>query len=252
MALGSVGSTQEEARRFARAGAPHGTIVIAEAQTAGRGRRGRTWQSPARGGLWVTVVLRGGFSIEQPQWLTLAAALAVCDSARALGVAAAEIKWPNDLVAGGRKCAGVLGELLAEGGAPVALLGLGVNVDLDPEALASEVSPHATALRREGLHDAAGREVLLVTIGLALDRLLCAIASGDHKALLAALRAATPSAVGRRVAVDESDGSSPVTGVTRGLLDDGALRLDTDDGRTVIVRFGGTLRFEPSPEVQAS
>ena len=133
VALGRTGSTQEDARALVRAGAPHGTIVIAEEQTRGRGRRGRSWVSPPGTGLWATVILRRPLPEAAPQVLTLAAAVAVCEGARALG-AAVEIKWPNDIIAsGGRsaggKVAGVLGEVLASDAGPCALLGIGVNDD---------------------------------------------------------------------------------------------------------------------------
>ncbi len=176
--LATAGTTQEEARALARRGAPHGTIVLAEEQNAGRGRRGRTWISPPGAGIWATVILRDPLGPEGPHWLTLAAAVAVCEAARELGASAAEIKWPNDLIAGGRKFGGVIGELMpaeprtgrggrgVRGGtagelAPsaagsVALLGLGVNLELDPHSLPAPMSAATTSLRAEGLSPLAG------------------------------------------------------------------------------------------------
>ncbi len=136
-----VGSTNDLARALADQGAPEGTAVIAEGQTGGRGRRGRRWQSPA-GGLWLSVVLRP--TLEAEQWplvgfsASIGAAAAVED---ATGVAVA-LKWPNDLMASGRKLGGVLVE--AHGGA--AVVGIGINANFSPGDLPPEISAHAVSL----------------------------------------------------------------------------------------------------------
>jgi biotin-(acetyl-CoA carboxylase) ligase len=134
--FGHVDSTQRTAKELALGGAPHGTIVVAEEQGAGRGRRGRSWWSPAGGGVWSTVLLRGPIAGASAHLLTLAGAVSVCEAARELGIGRAEVKWPNDLIARGRKFGGLLGECLGGGpeGAALALLGIGVNLALPPAA----------------------------------------------------------------------------------------------------------------------
>src|SRR5215218_7033664 len=106
----SLPSTNTEAARQAALGAPEGLCVVAREQTAGRGRRERSWASPKDAGLYLSVVLRP--TIEARRWplVTLAAALAVCDALRESCALEADIKWPNDLLSGGRKLCGILAE----------------------------------------------------------------------------------------------------------------------------------------------
>jgi BirA family transcriptional regulator, biotin operon repressor / biotin---[acetyl-CoA-carboxylase] ligase len=125
-------STNDRARALAQDGAPHGTLVTADEQHAGRGRQGRTWSAPARRALLLSLVLR-----EPPALLPLAAALAVAEIAGA----EAQIKWPNDVLVDGRKVAGILAEGRPDAG--WAVLGIGVNVALRVDELPAEL--HATA-----------------------------------------------------------------------------------------------------------
>jgi BirA family transcriptional regulator, biotin operon repressor / biotin---[acetyl-CoA-carboxylase] ligase len=168
--LRATTSTNDRARALAQAGAPHGTLVTAAEQTAGRGRQGRTWSAPPGAALLLSLVLR-----EPPALLPLAAALAVAEVAGA----AAQIKWPNDVLVDGRKVAGILAEGRPQDG--WAVLGIGLNVALRVEDLPPE------------LHDTAG------TLGLrpadlepTLDRLLAALERAlalDESTLLDAYRA---------------------------------------------------------------
>jgi BirA family biotin operon repressor/biotin-[acetyl-CoA-carboxylase] ligase len=130
--LRATGSTNDRARALAQAGAPHGTLVTASEQTSGRGRQGRTWSAPAGRALLLSLVLR-----EVHPLLPLAAAVAV---ARACGDDA-RIKWPNDVLLGGRKVAGILAEGRPQAG--WAVLGIGLNVAVRVEDLPPEL--HATA-----------------------------------------------------------------------------------------------------------
>ena len=142
-----LGSTQQRARELARAGAPHGTLIVSKVQTGGRGRLGRRWGSPA-GGLWMSLVLRPGISTGVAPRITQAAAVGVAKALRELGVEAL-IKWPNDLLIRGRKICGILAEASVES-VPVAakkagpgegrqvdfvVLGVGLNANLDPQDL---------------------------------------------------------------------------------------------------------------------
>ena len=130
--LRATSSTSDRARRLAQAGAPHGTLVTASEQSAGRGRQGRSWAAPAGSSLLMSVVLRN-----PPDLLPLAAGVAV---ARVCG-GGARIKWPNDVLQGDRKVAGILAEGRPQEG--WAVLGIGMNVALDVADLPPEL--HATA-----------------------------------------------------------------------------------------------------------
>src|SRR5215216_1447665 len=124
----SLPSTNTEAARQAALGTPEGLCVLAREQTAGRGRRERTWASPKDAGLYLSVVLRP--TVEARRWplLTLAAALAVRDALRESCALAADIKWPNDLLAGGRKLCGILAETAEGARGRAVVLGVGVNL----------------------------------------------------------------------------------------------------------------------------
>ena len=159
-----VDSTQQRARELARAGAPHGTLVVSKIQFGGRGRLGRRWGSPV-GGLWMSLVLRPGISSRVAARVTQTAAVGVAKGLREMGVEA-EIKWPNDLLVDGRKICGILAESSVES-VPVAakkvgagerrrvdfvVLGVGLNANLDPKDLGVPENEAAT-LRSELGHD---------------------------------------------------------------------------------------------------
>ncbi len=141
-----IGSTSDRAKELADDGAEHGEVVIAEAQTAGRGRRGRVWISPPRRNLYFSVILRPDLPPARAPELTLVASLAICDALRQAGVAAG-IKWPNDVLASGRKIAGVLTELAAEPDrVHWVVLGAGVNVNARREDFPEELRDEATSV----------------------------------------------------------------------------------------------------------
>ena len=137
----ALASTQERARELARAGTPRGTLVVAGVQTGGRGRLGRPWGSP-KGGLWMSLVLRPGFDASLASRITQTAAVGVAKALWEIGVEAS-IKWPNDLLAGGKKICGILAESSAEKSAgssgerrlDYVVLGVGMNANLDPADL---------------------------------------------------------------------------------------------------------------------
>ena len=140
-------STNDEAHRLAEEGALHGEVVIADLQTAGRGRRGRSWVSPKGMSVTLSVVLRPSLPPARAPELTLVAAVAIAEAARELGAAAARIKWPNDIECKGRKLAGLLTELRAEPDRiRHAVLGLGFNVSLEMHDFPEELRPLATSL----------------------------------------------------------------------------------------------------------
>jgi BirA family biotin operon repressor/biotin-[acetyl-CoA-carboxylase] ligase len=146
-------STNERARELAMAGAPHGTLVSAEEQTAGRGRQGRRWEAPAGSALLMSLVLRNGARLNAPSPSThtaaplpLLAAVAVCDVVGAQ----ARVKWPNDIVVADGERLRKLGGILTEGRPQEgwAVLGIGINVAVHPEDLPAELRSTAATLGR--------------------------------------------------------------------------------------------------------
>jgi BirA family biotin operon repressor/biotin-[acetyl-CoA-carboxylase] ligase len=155
----ALGSTQERARELAHAGTPHGTLVVAEVQMGGRGRLGRPWGSP-KGGLWMSLVLRPGFGASLASRVTQTAAVGVAKVLWELGVEAS-IKWPNDLLANGKKICGILAESSVghatldsakERRLDYVILGVGMNANLDPEDLGVR-DREVTTIRSELGHD---------------------------------------------------------------------------------------------------
>jgi BirA family biotin operon repressor/biotin-[acetyl-CoA-carboxylase] ligase len=146
---GEVSSTQEEARRLAAEGAKEGTVVIAEVQTRGKGRRGREWHSPV-GGVYMSVILRPQISPARAPLLTLLAGVAVAKALRRLYGLKAELKWPNDVMVGDRKICGILTEMAAETEAiDYCIVGIGINANVELAHFPQEFRASTTSLKEE-------------------------------------------------------------------------------------------------------
>ena len=159
-------STNLAAKALAAEDAPSGTLVLANRQTAGRGRRGRAWQSEAGAAVCMSLLLRPEFPAECAPRITIAAALGVCRALRTFGADAA-IKWPNDVYAGGKKLSGILSELGTQGGGrPYIVCGIGINVG--QRAFPGELAETATSLLLETGHTVALERVI--------SEVLCALA----------------------------------------------------------------------------
>lgn len=211
-------STNERARRLAGTGAPHGTLVTAEEQTAGRGRQGRTWTAPPGRALLASLLLR------DPAWpalLPLAAAVATAEACDAVAPVHCAIKWPNDVWVGGRKVAGILVE--GRPGERWAVVGVGVNVSTSNEDLAPELRETATSLAIAAGGTPPTVESLLDALLAALERWHAAAPS----ALLTAWRGRDALA-GRVVRWREGRGTA------RGVDDAGALLVDSANGRIAL------------------
>lgn len=232
-----TGSTNDLAARLAEAGALEGTTVVSDAQTAGRGRLGRTWLSPPGAGLYVSVVVRAegpaGDSVPLPAMLTLMAGVALADAVRDATGFAAELKWPNDLMVGRRKLAGILAEASAHGPAiEYVVLGFGINVCA--AGYPPDVAARATSLEGE-LGRPVDRAMLLTGALVNLARLRQALRKGGACGMLARWRTWSPSASGAPVEWRTQEGTR--RGTTAGLDDDGALRVEVD-GRVDRVMAG--------------
>jgi BirA family biotin operon repressor/biotin-[acetyl-CoA-carboxylase] ligase len=228
-------STSDRLKSLARAGAPEWTAVLAERQTGGRGREGRAWASPA-GGLYLSVLLRPLFA--EVGLLPLAAGVA--EAAEKLGVRA-ELKWPNDVLASGRKLAGILSEA-ASGPAGVewVAIGIGVNVTLDPAALPPELSGSVTSLRAEGAPDTPVPAVAAAV----LDRLaVCydALAESPGRVVSAWRSRSAPWWGGR---VEIRTGEGPLEGRLVDVDVDGALVIEVEGQRRRLLS-GEVTRLRP-------
>ena len=231
-----VGSTNDVAALLAERGAPHGTVVVADEQTAGRGRHGNSWSSPPGAGLYASALLR----VESPPVLTLAAGVAVAEAlARAAGLDAL-LEWPNDVVAAGggrrRKVAGILAEASTVGHR-VDRVVLGIGINLRDGAWPPEVASRAGSV--EGL---TGRRVdpaaLLVEVLAALAVRCGELEAGRVAALLRRWEALAPSS--RGAPVEWSEGPVRRRGVTEGVDHQGALIVRVEGRRERL--SGGEVR----------
>jgi len=231
----AVDSTQHLARERARAGAPEGTIVIAESQSAGRGRLGRHWHSPPGVNVYCTLVLRPPRPPAVVPQIALVAGVAVADAVRDTIGRAAELKWPNDVLVGGRKVAGILTEMEGEAErVAFVLVGIGVNVNLDPAALPPELAKYATSLRAVS-GAALDRVAFTARLLGALEARYGQYLAGGFAAIRPAFEA-TALLTGRAVRVSGPD--TTIRGRVVGVDDEGALLLERDGGETVRVLAG--------------
>lgn len=149
----SVGSTNSVAHRYAGKNVQEGTVIVAERQTSGRGRLGRTWLSPPKVGIYLSVILRPAIAPAQAPGLSLVAALSVAEAIRHYPKLPAMIKWPNDVLVNGKKTAGVLTELSAElDRINHLIMGIGINVNHKPNDFSPDLSDKATSLQIEQSH----------------------------------------------------------------------------------------------------
>lgn len=234
-----IGSTNDEALRLAEAGAAEGTTVVSAAQTAGRGRLGRSWFSPAGAGLYVSVVIRDP---RGTPLLTLAAGQAVADGIRTATGLAVEIKWPNDIVVDAglgrrRKLAGILTEGSA-GSEGVQFVVVGFGVNLLPAAYPSDVADRATSLAAE-LGRPVDAAAVLAECLAELAKSLDALRAGRMAAVLQRWAELSPSATGSRVECEGPEGR--LTGVTAGIAPDGALQVRA--GRDIQAIRSGVVRW---------
>lgn len=235
--LESCGSTNDEAARLARAGARHGTVVIAERQTAGRGRDGRAWQSPP-GGLYLSAIVRPPLPIVDVPPMTLAIGIGLCDAARFAG-APATLKWPNDVLVHGRKLAGVLVEAQSQGNRLESVV-VGIGINLDGE-LPAAVADTATTLA-----DASGarvdRDAFIAHLLADVERWIDRYVGVGIDAIIPAWQDRMATGLAARATVD----GALLVGEVAGLDADGALLLRDADGRTHRVRSGDVEVLRPS------
>ncbi|MEZ4330716.1 MAG: biotin--[acetyl-CoA-carboxylase] ligase [Myxococcota bacterium] len=221
-------STNRVAFELGRRGAEHGTAVVAEAQTAGRGRLGRAFFSPPHANLYTSIVLRPTCSIADAPTLILGAAIAVADTVAAFvdDPEAVAIKWPNDVLLHDRKTSGILMESSTEGARiAFAVLGIGVNLNVDRTAFPEDFRDGATSLSSE-LGRAIDRTAFTRGLFAALEAQLDAHAQGGFEALRPRFERYFRMA-GSRVAVDALSGGR-IEGRARGIAANGALEIEVE------------------------
>lgn len=230
----AVDSTNLRAMQEAESGAPEGALIVADMQTAGRGRRGRSWQSPAGTNVYFTLILRPDYMPDKASMVTLVMALAVAEGIEAVCGLQTQIKWPNDIVANGRKVCGILTEMRAErDSVQHIVVGAGVNVGL--QVFAPELAEKATSLQAEcGVR--VSRMSLIVHVmkafekyyGIFRDTLDLSGLREKYESLL----------VNRDREVRVLDPGGDFAGVSRGINNAGELLVELPDGKLVTVYAG--------------
>lgn len=249
-----IESTNDLAARLAADGAPEGTLVVAGAQTRGRGRRGTTFHSPPLTGVYLSTILRPdgwpaseGTGAGMLPFVTLMAGVAVVDAVHGLGATHAELKWPNDVVVPvegrrgeWRKLAGILAEAFTNArGDRCVILGVGLNVSAAPRH--SGLHEIATSLADAVTGDVPDVQVVACALVVSLARQHQLLAQQGRVAIVDAWRRYAPSTRGRRVRW--TDAGRQRTGHARSIDDTGALCVDTPDGLARIV--AGEVTWEP-------
>jgi BirA family biotin operon repressor/biotin-[acetyl-CoA-carboxylase] ligase len=222
-----VDSTNTVAMHLGEEGEPHGAVVLAEEQTAGRGRAGRSWISEKSAGIHCTVLLRPAISPAHAPLLTLVAGLAARDAAAEELDMVPDIRWPNDLLVGGRKFSGILTEMHAEPDRMhYAVIGIGINVN--QTKMPAELADMATSLRMASgkIHS---RLELLIRLLRYLDRYYNQFLSEGADPILHRFAEVSSYFRGKRVRITTA--TETFTGTTAGLEPSGVLRVVRDDGR---------------------
>jgi BirA family biotin operon repressor/biotin-[acetyl-CoA-carboxylase] ligase len=225
MRYDSVSSTNDVARDLAASGADEGTSVIAREQTAGRGRQGRLWSSPAGEGLYLSLILRPKIKAVDSAIVTIAAAVGVAETLKLEFGVAVDIKWPNDVLASGRKICGILVESAIQNNQlQYAVMGIGVNIA--QRSFPNGIEDSATSLLLE-----TGRQIEPEDFAQPmLDRLghWYGIIITHPEKVIERWEELSSYGRGRRVGVESAEGT--IEGITRGLTSRGALKLELDNG----------------------
>jgi len=226
--LGSVGSSNDEARTLANKGAAHGTTVVAEEQKVGKGRLGRAWVSP-KGGVWMSTILRPRLPPSKVSAITLVTGLAVVRAIERVtgGKVSPLIKWPNDLLIDGKKVCGILTELDAEmDRLNFIIVGIGLNANFKTSRLPVEVQKKATTLAKVmgmAVHRVPLIKAMLEEMEKAIDAF---VASGGELGPMREEMNKRSALLGHRVRISDPGGAEPIEGKAVDIRGDGALVVD--------------------------
>jgi BirA family biotin operon repressor/biotin-[acetyl-CoA-carboxylase] ligase len=238
----SIDSTNSEASRQAKLGAPEGLCIIAREQTAGRGREQRVWLSPPDTGLYFSIVLRPAKEMRHWPLITLMTAVAVHDALKSAFEIACDIKWPNDIYCRGLKISGILAETAETNAGPAVVVGIGVNLLVS--ALSPELHSTATSVQTEIGRPVKADELLPALLETLSEFYKMFQSVKGHEAIVSEWKARSSYWSGKPVRV--SLASEIFEGTTCGLEPDGALRIETADREIKIVRSGDVIAVRPA------
>ena len=230
-----TGSTNDGARQLAEQGAPEGTLVLAEEQTQGRGRLGRSWLSERGAGIYASILLRPVLKPRDAAVLTLVAAVAGSEAIEHTSRLNADIKWPNDLLLSGRKCCGILSEMQAERD-DIRYVVVGIGINVNHSVFPEELGQRATSLRIEG-KQTYSRVTLLCEFLLRFELLYDDLQRGSLATVLQRWVDRSTFAFGKQVTVDLGSGRK-LEGQTAGLSELGNLKVKLADGHVEEVVSG--------------
>lgn len=241
----SIGSTNARAKELALNGAPEGTVVIADEQVQGRGRLGRSWISPPGKGIWMSVVLRPRLFPQQASRITIMTAVAVANALKRSAQIEVGIKWPNDIVCGGKKLCGILNEVHAEPQViHYAVVGIGLNVNFSQEDLPDGIKDLATSLKIEKDKEFCRVDIIRAILQ-EMEKSYLQRLNNDRFTELLKEYEAHSVILGKRVRVIGID--SELSGYAEGFGEDGSLILRLDDGRLETILAGDvSIRGESS------
>lgn len=229
-----IDSTNEEAKRRGMTDAPEGLFVVADTQEKGRGRRGRSWESPGGDNIYMSVLLRPSFGPEQASMVTLVAALSVAKAIRSIAGLPAMIKWPNDIVIDGKKAVGILTELtLKEGGIESLVCGIGINVN--QKEFPEELKQTATSLCLEKGKQIDRTGLILAVMETFWEDYRTFSGRGDLSSIREEYEALL---VNRDRQVRVLDPKGEYTGIAKGINEKGELLVEKEDGQVEAVYAG--------------
>jgi BirA family biotin operon repressor/biotin-[acetyl-CoA-carboxylase] ligase len=231
-----IDSTNSVAMALGEHGESHGTVVIAEEQTAGRGRAGHTWHSEKTNGIYMTVLLRPTISPQQAPLITLLAGLAVRDAIQEQTGLTPDLRWPNDLLFGRKKFCGILTEMNAEQD-QIHFVAVGIGINVNHDHIPKELCKIATSLRIETKR-AQSRIEIVARLLWHLDSYYNRFVTEGPEAIVTRFSEVSSFARGKRVRIETA--TETYTGTTAGLEPSGLLRVKREDGRTLPV-IAGTL-----------
>ena len=226
-------STQEYGKELAKTESVHGTLIVADTQTAGKGRRGRIWQSPKGTTISMSLCLEPKISVEHISGLTLVMALAVAEAIKELTGSEPQIKWPNDIVVNDKKICGILTELRFQKGKGIVIIGVGINVNT--EEFPEEIREIASSLKIETGKEIC-REALIASVMKYFERFYEQYEKTEDLSLL---REAYENMLANKDrCVYVLDPQQPYQGVAKGITDAGNLIVVREDGTTCEVYSG--------------
>jgi BirA family biotin operon repressor/biotin-[acetyl-CoA-carboxylase] ligase len=231
-----IDSTNSVAMTLGERAEPHGTVVIAEEQTAGRGRAGHAWHSEKTSGIYMTVLLRPPISPQQAPLITLVAGLAVREAILEQTGLVPDLRWPNDLLFGRKKFCGILTEMNAEQD-QIHFVAVGIGINVNHDRIPSELSKIATSLRIETQRSQSRIEIV-VKLLRHLDSYYNRFVAEGPEAIVSRFSEVSSYARGKRVRIETA--SETYNGTTAGLEPGGLLRVEREDGRILPV-IAGTL-----------